>query len=356
MTSTRLYWICQLTGWTLYALVNFILGVVSSGLALQGAGFALATSALGLASTHGLRDVILTRGWMQLPIRPLIARMIGASMVTAFGMAAVVVVIFKLIDFPIPSWPLLFFGTAFNWTALVLLWSAIYAGTHLVERWREAERERAAADTERWRLEAVAREAELRALQAQVNPHFLFNSLNTVRALIGEDPDQARGAVTDLADLLRYALATERRDTVSLAEEIETVRRYLALEQLRFEHRLDASVEADPDALAASVPPMVIQTLVENSIKHGIDHQPHGGTVRVRAVSLDGAVRITVDSPGRLNTSSTELPTESGVGLANATERLRRLCGDRASLTLAQAGPDTVRAEVIVPHTTPVLA
>jgi len=324
---------------------------------MQGVGFSLATSVLGMASTHGLRDVALTYGWMALPLRPLILRMIGASLVTAFGMAAVAVVAFKLAEFPIQSWALLFLGTAANWTALILLWSAIYAGYHVVERWRQTERARAEADAERWRLEAVAREAELRALQAQVNPHFLFNSLNTVRALITENPAQAREAVTDLADLLRYALATERRDVVPLAEEIETVRRYLALESLRFEQRLDASVEVEPDALAASIPPMVIQTLVENGIKHGIGQMPDGGALTVRAVCMDDTVRVTVDSPGRLDASSMSKGStpESGVGLANATERLQRLCGDHASLRLDQATPDTVRAEVLIPLTVPVL-
>ncbi|MEO0558390.1 MAG: histidine kinase [Bacteroidota bacterium] len=361
MRRLLLYWICQISGWTLYALVNIGLGAAYSGLTFQNVGLSLATSGLGIAGTHGLRDVALTRGWMVLPIWPLAVRMIGASLVTAFGMAMIAVAVFRVIEIPTPSWLLLFFGTAFNWTALVLLWSAIYSGFHLMERWRQAERDRAEADAERWRLEAVAREAELRALQAQVNPHFLFNSLNTVRALITENPDQARKAVTDLADLLRYALATERRDTVPLGDEIETVRRYLALERLRFEHRLDASVEADPDALAALVPPMVIQTLVENAIKHGIDHQPDGGPVRVRAAAREGTVRVTVDSPGRLDASSRskdmgpEEAPEGGVGLANAMERLQRLCGDHASLTLAQATPDIVRAEVAIPLPEPVL-
>ena len=153
--------------------------------------------------------------------------------------------------------------------------------------------------------------------------------------------------MTELADLLRYALASGRHPTVPLGDEIEAVRRYLALEALRFEDRLDARISIDPDALGARVPPMVVQTLVENGIKHGVGRTPAGGVLRVEARAEAGVVRVVVESPGRLDAPSAG--PSSGLGLANATERLRRLCGDRAALVVRQAGPETVRAEVLVP-------
>ncbi|MEM1055596.1 MAG: histidine kinase [Bacteroidota bacterium] len=351
MRASRAYWICQLSGWTLYAAVNLLLGALYNGITLEGLAFSLGASLLGLGATHALRAVALRMDWLSLPVAGLAVRMGGGSVVAAFAMAALAVVFFAvaLPDNPeAPGLAVSYLGAAFNWTALLLLWSGIYAGVHLVRRWREAERERARAEAERWRLEAVAREAELRALQAQVNPHFLFNSLNTVRALIAEDPDRARGAVTELSDLLRYALGAGKRETVPLRDELATVRRYLALEGLRFEHRLAADVRADADALAAPVPPMVIQTLVENGIKHGISATPEGGTLRVEARAEAGGVRVIVESPGVLEADA---EPESGVGLANAAERLRRLCGDRAALVVRQSDAHTVRAEVLVPLT-----
>ncbi|MEM0962835.1 MAG: histidine kinase [Bacteroidota bacterium] len=352
MRAFRTYWICQLSGWGLYAVVNFTLSALVYGVTPLGLGFALAASSLGLSTTHVLRAVARRRDWMARPVAGLAVRMGAGSVVAAFAMAAVAVPVFALAapDNPeAPSLAVSYLGAAFNWTALLILWSGIYSGVHLVQRWREAERERAQAEAERWRLEAVAREAELRALQAQVNPHFLFNSLNTVRALIAEDPDRARGAVTELSDLLRYALGAGKRETVPLADELATVRRYLALEQLRFEHRLTADVNADQDALTAPVPPMVIQTLVENGIKHGISATPEGGALRVEARAEAGGVRVIVESPGVLDVDA---EPESGVGLANAAERLRRLCGDRAALVVRQSDDRTVRAEVLVPSPT----
>lgn len=348
MRASRLYWICQLAGWGVYAAANILLGALYGGISAKGLILGLGASAIGLAATHAFRAVILRRDWLALPVGALAVRMAAGSAVTALAMAVVAMGAFWFLRTETEAgtvW-VSFFGASFNWTALLLIWSLIYAGVHVVQRWREAERERAHAEAERWRLEAIAREAELRALQAQVNPHFLFNSLNTVRALIADDPGRARDAVTELSALLRYALSAGKRETVPLRDEIATVRRYLALEGLRFEDRLRAEVRADPDALAAPVPPMVVQTLVENGIKHGIGQTPEGGTLRVEARAEAGSVRVIVESPGVLDDDA---EPESGVGLANAAERLRRLCGDRAALVVRQSDARTVRAEVLVP-------
>lgn len=349
MRASPLYWTCQLVGWGLYAAVNVVLAALYNGLAPEGVAFGVGASVLGLAVTHGYRAVIVGRGWLDRPVPQLAVRMVAGSVVAAFGMAAVALTAFALLGPDGDEGPGLavsYLGAAVNWTALLMIWSLLYAGVHVVRRWRETESERARSEAERWRLEAVAREAELRALQAQVNPHFLFNSLNSVRALIADDPGRARNAVTELADLLRYALAAGKRETVPLGDEIATVRRYLALEAIRFEERLRVEIDADPDVLGAPVPPMVVQTLVENGIKHGIGTSPDGGTLRVAARAEGSSVRVTVESPGRLD-ADTE--PESGVGLQNAAERLRRLCGDRAALVVRQADPATVRAEVLVP-------
>ena len=346
------YWTCQIAGWTAYAAVNLLLSVLYAGPTWFGLGASVVASLLGVAATHALRAWVRRRGWMRLPVVPLALRLGGASAVAAFAMAAVAWAGFQAAGAPQSGTLLSFLGAAFNWTALLLLWSGIYAGVHLVRRWRAADRARAEAEAERWRLEAVTREAELRALQAQVNPHFLFNGLNTVRALIPEDPGRAREAVTALADLLRYALAAGRQPTVPLGDEIATVRRYLALESLRFEDRLRAEVHADADALGAPVPPMMVQTLVENGIKHGVATLADGGALRVEARAEAGGVRVVVESPGTLERDA---EPESGVGLANAAERLRRLCGEHAAIVVRQAAPETdrspgtVRAEVLLP-------
>lgn len=381
MTRRAAYWTCQLTGWTLYGVGNLVLGAAFGGLTAAAALFTTGIAALGLSATHGLRAVIRRRGWLGLPVGRLAARVALASVATAALMVGVVTAALMLVgvvtgpdasaaafgvptpDAAAPGVPLqgLVLLAFANWSFLVVGWSALYVGVHLVERWRGAERaradaeaarataeaERAQAEAERWRLQSAVAEAELRALQAQVHPHFLFNSLNSVRTLVAEDPGRAEQAVTDLADLLRYALAVGRRPTVPLRDELDAVQAYLALETLRFEHRLAASVEADAQALDVRVPPFVVQTLVENGVKHGVSQRPEGGVLRVRAAAQAGAVRVTVESTGRYEPDGG--PTDgAGLGLANASDRLGRLCPG-ATLTVRQSGPDTVTAEVVLP-------
>ena len=361
MTRRTAYWTCQLVSWSLYAVGNAAISAAFGRLTASAALFTVGVAVLGLGATHALRAVIHGRGWLDLPVGPLAARVAAASVATAALMVVVVVAATAVLgagaELADPAVPFrAFVALAFaNWSFLVGGWSALYVGVHLVERWRvaeraraEAEAARATAEAERWRAQSAAAEAELRALQAQVHPHFLFNSLNTVRTLVAEDPARAEQAVTDLADLLRYALAVGRRPTVPLGDELDAVEAYLALEGLRFEHRLRASVEADDPALAVQVPPFVVQTLVENGVKHGVSRRPEGGALRVRAVREGDAVRVTVESAGRYEPGGREADGPGGLGLANAAERLGRLCpGGR--LTVRQSDADMVTAEILLP-------
>jgi LytS/YehU family sensor histidine kinase len=130
------------------------------------------------------------------------------------------------------------------------------------------------------RLELALREAELRALEAQINPHFLFNCLNSIRALVIEDPPKAQDMITRFATLLRYNLNHESRHTVPLSAEAEVVADYLALEKVRFEDRLRLQIAIDPAVASLPVPPMILQTLVENALKHGIARLPQGANFR----------------------------------------------------------------------------
>ena len=169
-------------------------------------------------------------------------------------------------------------------------------------------------------------------LESQLNPHFLFNALNTVRALISEDPAEARRAVTLLSALLRQTLATARAATHALADELELAETYLALERLRFGDRLAVRVEAEPEALGVAVPALLVQTLAENAVKHGVARRRDGGEVAVTATVRGDRLSVRVTNPASVSASPSAEGT--GTGLANARERLALLHGDRARLTL----------------------
>jgi LytS/YehU family sensor histidine kinase len=220
----------------------------------------------------------------------------------------------------------------------VLGWILLYLGYHNLRRVHMAE-------AEKLRLELAMRETELSALRAQLNPHFLFNSLNSLRGLITENPSRAQEAVTRLAALLRHTLQLSRARTTTVEDELEATKHYLELESLRFERRLRYEIDCDVQALDFAVPPMLIQNLVENAIKHGIARLPKGGSVRVAVWRSSQDLHIRVTNTGTLAGE----PAKRGIGLTNSLERLRLMFGERVKIQLRQLEPNEVTCDVVVP-------
>ena len=176
---------------------------------------------------------------------------------------------------------------------LWLVWSTIYFGLHLSWNYRQSE-------INRLELAVQSREAKLSALRLQLNPHFLFNSLNSVRALVSEDPAQAQTMITRLSRLLRKTLQSSKVLMAPLREELRLARTYLELEAVRLEERLQFTIDADPETHEVPVPPLFVQTLVENAVKHGIAKLPDGGCVCVTArCDADDMLHVQVHNPGR---------------------------------------------------------
>ncbi|HEX6314878.1 MAG TPA: histidine kinase [Gemmatimonadaceae bacterium] len=228
------------------------------------------------------------------------------------------------VDFP-PDW--IFDGTLDN--SLPLFgWSLVRLGLQYNSALRQ-QREQAL------RAESAARDAQLRMLAYQLNPHFLFNTLNSIRALINEDRQRARDMVTALAGYLRYALVERPLHVALLEEEVASVRGYLAIEQVRFEERLDARLEIDPAALRCEVPAFLLNPIVENALKHGtaaVAGSPLVLRVKARLVAPD-RLQLVVENSGRWAGERTSRPNASevgdglpgGVGLANVRARLEAL-------------------------------
>jgi two-component system LytT family sensor kinase len=219
-------------------------------------------------------------------------------------------------------------------------WAAIYFGYRLQQMLKTAQ-------LDRLRLDAAVKESELKALRSQVNPHFLFNSLNTIRALIDEDRLKAREGITRLAELFRASLRSSEVDTVSLRTELQTVNAYLALEKLRFEDRLQITMDVDPKAMEMSIPPFVLQTLIENAFKHGIYPQSAGGVITCAIQATPAGMTVSVTNPGRL--PSEEKYRESGI--ANARGRLKLIYGANAILDIVQDEPKLVTVKMFLPQT-----
>ena len=192
-----------------------------------------------------------------------------------------------------------------------------------------------AREAERRVLESqvTTREAQLRALRAQLNPHFLFNSLNSINALVGGDPEGARRMCESLADFLRRTLALGARESVTLEEELSLVERYFAIERVRFGERLAVERSIEPDAERCLVPPLLLQPLVENAVKHGIAERLEGGTIRIAAQVRDGSLRLAVEN--EVDEDVVARPGQ-GVGLENVRRRLDAVSARDARLDTAR--------------------
>lgn len=221
---------------------------------------------------------------------------------------------------------------------LLLAWSGAH---HARRSWQLA------ADRERLVAEAAlfAKEAHLEMLRYQVNPHFLFNTLTTVRGLILTEPDVARSMVTELGVFLRATLDASTAATTSLGTELAFMEKYLSIERIRFEERLDATVECDPEVSGLRVPSFILHPLVENAIRHATPGPGGRITVRVRASALaDGGAELEVANPGQLG-AGRQGGSGAFIGLRNVRERLAALEGGRASLHLREES-GWVRASV----------
>jgi len=353
--SQLVYWIFQLTGWGAITLGRFIGGVTVLDLAWPRLLLELLlVNTLGLVLSHWLRDFARRNRWRSLPIRKLAWRILVASFVCGapIGIVTQFTYLSALTDpesFLREYAPALQFQLALpfaialeivNCAFLFIAWLTIYFTV-------VALREHRSAQLKQSELTRALQLAELRLLKSQLNPHFLFNALNTVRSLIGDNPARAQDAVTRLAKTLRYTLTSPQDELVTLSQELDIVADYLELESMRFEDRLRVELHVPDDAAGVHLPVMLLQTLMENAIKHGIAQLPSGGLVRVSATVQSETLVLEVENPrppARVRTS------QEGVGLQNARDRLRLLFGARASLELdlSQASVATARLRIPV--------
>jgi two-component sensor histidine kinase len=354
----RLYVFCQLGGWGVFLSMQIgfarVFGRLNPNLnkhdELSDAATLGMVILLGIVLTHYARPLMTRWGWKEMSWRALVPRVLG--------MAAFLSLLWMLVGFgytygvmrtpwPTKFSPMLLMLTVWvQGVSLFVGWLCLYFFYHIFERLNRLQ-------VEQLRLTASVKEAELRALKSQINPHFLFNSLNSLRALIDEDAPRARESVTRLANMLRYSLQSGQLETVPLEEELRIVEDYLALEQIRHENRLRVRWDITEEVRQQAVPPMLLQTLVENAVKYGISVRREGGELAISARIEANCIHIRVTNPGEINAPSSDSAlragSSTGVGLRNASERLKLLFGEQATLQLLSGGVDLVTADVCIP-------
>ncbi len=340
------YWICQFAGWGFTAVANIVQSV---GFAPDNvpsiAAIYIWAAISGLALSHGWRSFLHRKGWLADSGNAPWLRLAGYILLLGLVQTGIVIIAFAVARLPgsFKSWAFLPFAI-FAWTLAFSVWTAIYAYVLSLRRAKRLE-------SESLRFELLAKDAELRALQSQVNPHFFFNSLNSVRALIYESPDAAAQMIDQLAHLMRFTLSSGGKATVDLRMEIEAVRAYLAIEKIRFEERLRPVFDIDESLGDTQIPPMALQTLVENAVKYGVERNVGNGVdsgeIRISVKRASGAVVVSIANQGslprttdrsRTGSRATDIKaTESTqLGIENTQKRLSLVSGTAADLSLIE--------------------
>lgn len=346
--STSLYWKCQIIGWSMAALYWGYAGYAGGEFYVTVALLHFFTDVLMcLSITHAFRTISRKYHWQDLSFPKLLIRIVPSILVLGFVFMVMTIIKLYLIhtsfrpDFT-QSFSEYYYENSvpiyMGGIRLMSIWLLAYYLYHYAQQKIKIIQENA-------KLNLIAKEAQLNNLSSQLNPHFLFNSLNSIKSLVVENPHESRRAIDLLSDLLRKSLYERDSIMISIKDELAIVNDYLELEKIRFEERLQIVIDVPEQLFSFSIIPFSIQTLVENAVKHGINKQSEGGTISIKAGYESSFVCMTVKSPGVLNKKSASI----GLGLKNLQERLSLQFHDKASFSIAQQSNETVLATIMIP-------
>lgn len=331
LKAQKVYWLAQFTGWGLLSTLILLSSISNEHIKVELNSDLIASIIVfflaGILLSHGMRWVAIRTGWLNMKLGPLIPRVLLLSVVTAVFMSSVNYITSFIFDKnPEPVSTLDFLLNTFASSIFFLSWNGIYFAVHFFQKSRVQE-------VKNLQLSASQNEIELKNLRSQLNPHFLFNSLNSIRALIDLDPREAKENLTKLSNLLRKSLVLGKEQLVKLGDELDMVNDYLDLEKVRFEERLAIVIHHDKRLDHLPIPPFIVQTLVENAFKHGISQRIQGGSI-ILETGLEGEnVRIEVINDGKLGGT-----IDTGIGLRNTLRRLELQYGNRSVFQLYESG------------------
>lgn len=330
----------QCLGWVLFTFLNVYVSILTHEFNREILLINLVLLLAGIFITHQYRNWILRYQWVQLPTEKLLFRVLLANTV----LSLVLMTVYYLLCALLLGEGFLSFSTSQiigNFTAVFLLlaiWNALYFSWSYIEKNRHRQ-------IQQLRMESDLKDLEIKSIKANLQPHFMFNALNSIRALVDENPQLAREAITRMSNILRSNIA-QKKELDTLQQEIALVEDYLALEKIRFEDRLHFIKEIEEDTLLKFIPTMMLQTLVENAIKHGISSLEQGGTIRVKSYIENNNLHLLVINSGLLDTKKVHEHSLS-FGLNATQQRLHYFFKEKAQFKLFQQN-DTVVTHIII--------
>ncbi len=337
MTKNKIYWLCQVFGWGLYGVLQIVAYATVSGFDRSQAVGVLFQVIYYVSTTHLLRNLFLRFGWLNLRLTLLIPKLLLLNLLFSifnYGYLLLVEHFTTGITRADLQFITITLNTLIYW-ALYFLWTIFYFAFHYVDRYNKS-----------LKAETAAREVELSNLKAQLNPHFIFNALNSIRALVDEDPRKSKESITQLSHILRNSLVSDRKKLVPFSEELKTVMDYLALESIRYEERLSTKFDIDRNSGRFNVPPLMLQTLVENGIKHGISNLKHGGEIQIATKVKGKHLHLEIRNSGQLKDSHKD---GTGFGIENTKKRLSLIFGELSKFEIKNENSTSVLCKLTIP-------
>jgi two-component system LytT family sensor kinase len=338
----RLYWVLQITGWTAYGCLLTLFTYLTQPEAIHESFIfnVVIFITVSIGVTHLMRTFYVKKDWFRLRLIPILPRLLIASL---FASSTIVLVSRGLHSFSntaisgVDSFETnrLIVDLIAN-SIIIMFWNTLYFGYSFFKKFYYQE-------INNLSIESNLREVELKNLRSQLNPHFLFNSLNSIKALILIDPKKAKESLTILSSLLRSSLMASSEGLIPLSKEIELVRNYLQLEKMRFEERLDVQWSIHEGIEMVKIPPFVLQMMVENAVKHGISNLVSGGKINIVIRQNPRGLVIQVKNTGQIE----ENKETFGIGLENTKRRLDLQYKNRASLLMYEE-EDMVVSQILL--------
>ncbi len=339
MSKIKIYWFCQIVGWSLFGFANIFTYYIQRKVLLPSDVWGeLLQIAFYIGSTHFLRRLIKKGNWVTISPLKLIPMALLADLVLGLCNYLFLLAISYGFGILVPSVELKSINILLGIlgpTTMYFLWSLLYFSFHYFYQYNQS-----------LKYEAVINEIELRHLKTQLNPHFIFNALNSIRGLVDENPVKSKSAITHLSNILRNSLLMDKKKFIDLEEEMAIVRDYLELESIRYEERLRVHYDICDTAKPVKVPPMMMQTLVENGIKHGIARLKEGGEIKISAKVEADKLIVAIRNSGQI---VEEARRNEGYGLINTQKRLKLIYGGQASLSITNEDAGTVLAQITLP-------
>jgi two-component system, LytTR family, sensor kinase len=341
--KSKNYWLCQIGGWGIYGFYETWVNFLSGRDVFSESRFTVFFVLYAIVITHLYRILIIQKfQWINLPLKQLVKRVAISSLIIgsllSIYMCVSAMVLGERAEFHFYFF-LVFLTATMSWS---LSWNLIYFLWKYINSNEELE-------IEKMKMKMSLKDLELKNIKLNLQPHFIFNALNSIRSLIFENQEKAREAVMQLSNILRNSLITEKEELVLLEKELKIIEDYLALEGIRYEERLKVKYTIDKNCLSTLVPPMMLQTLVENAIKHGISQSSNGGFINIDIFeNINSKTIIKIENTGVF--SPKENSESTNFGLNASLIRLNYLFGKLASFSVSNSGNDSVLMVLEIPN------